>query len=140
MKKIALSVLMTATLIYADFTRNNGIVTDNATGLQWQDDYSDNGDNIKYTTWIGAINYCEALSLGGYSDWRLPNKKELLSIVDYDKYDPAIDTVFTHTASDYYWSSTTHAGYTDLAWFVFFGNGFTDYSGKSDDYYVRCVR
>ena len=140
MKKIALSVLMMATLIYADFSTNNGIVTDNKTGLQWQDDYSDNGGNIKQATWIDAINYCENLSLGNHSDWRLPNIRELLSIADRSRYDPAIDPVFQKVTSDSYWSSTSLAYRTDGAWYVYFWSGSSDSSLKSDTYYVRCVR
>jgi len=140
MKQILLLMIGLSTSLLADFSRSNGVVTDSKTGLQWQDDYSDNGGDIKYAKWTDAIAYCEDLTLGGHSDWRLPNKKELLSIVDYGKYNPSIDTVFTHTASNYYWSSTTRAYYTDLAWIVYFHFGSTYYYPKSDDRYVRCVR
>ncbi len=140
MKKIALSVLMMATLIYADFSTNNGIVTDNKTGLQWQDDYSDNGGNIKQATWIDAINYCENLSLGNHSDWRLPNIRELLSIADRSRYDPAIDPVFQKVTSFYYWSSTSYAYGADGAWYVHFWRGFSYYYTKSTTFSVRCVR
>ncbi len=140
MKKIALSVLMTATLIYADFTRSNGIVTDNKTSLQWQDDYSDNGGSIKEATWIDAINYCENLSLGGYSDWRLPNIKELLSIADRSRYNPAIDSLFQKVTSDGYWSATANANRIGYAWIVYFNDGYSNYRYKFGTRYVRCVR
>lgn len=119
-------------------SKSNGVVTDSQTTLEWQDDYSDNADSIKQTNWESAIDYCEGLGLdeGG---WRLPNKKELLSIVDYSRYNPSIDTAFTQT-SDLYWSSTTHANYTNHAWIVDFNDGYTSFYRKGSARYVRCVR
>ena len=140
MKKIVLSLLMILAIVYADFTRSNGIVTDNKTGLQWQDDYSDNGGDIKSAKWTDAIAYCESLSLGGYDDWRLPNIIELRSIVDRSLFNPAIDPTFLSVTSDYYWSSTTHAHYTDSAWYVYFWGGYSYGGDKSYTSYVRCVR
>lgn len=141
MKKILLITIGLSILLSADFTRSNGIVTDNKTGLQWQDDYSDNGSNIKQATWKGAIDYCENLSLGGYNDWRLPNINELRSIADRSRTNPAIDPTFQHTTtSGYYWSSTAHVGYTGYAWGVNFWGGFSHYNFKSSTFYVRCVR
>ena len=140
MRAILLLMIGLSTSLLADFSRSNGVVTDNTTGLQWQNDYSDNGGDIKYAKWTDAIAYCEDLTLGGHSDWRLPNKKELLSIVDYGGYNSSIDTVFTHTSSGYYWSSTTHASFTGYAWIVGFNYGYTSHGVKSVDRYVRCVR
>jgi pimeloyl-ACP methyl ester carboxylesterase len=113
----------------------NGTVTDNRTGLMWQQ--GEPGS----MTWGNALSYCEGLSLGGYSDWRLPNIKELESLTDDTRYSPAIDTSFFPNAYAYYWSSTTYAFYPDRAWYVFFKYG---YVYVSDKYfagnYVRCVR
>lgn len=108
MKKILLIIMLLSSLIWGDrFTRDaNGIVTDNSTHLQWQDDYSDNANVIKNTSWESAISYCEALDLDG-TGWRLPHIKELFTIVDYTQYDPTIDPVFQYTMSFTYWSSTT---------------------------------
>ena len=91
-------------------------------------------------TWDSAISHCEALTLAGYDDWRLPNRRELRSIVDYTTYGPAIDTeYFPGTLSSNYWSSTTSPDST-YAWLVHFfsGNEYNYY--KSDSYYVRAVR
>ncbi len=100
------------------FTDNgNQTVTDNATGLTWQQ--SDSGYGAD---WFTALEYCENLELAGNSNWRLPNVKELHSLVDYTKSpdttnSAAIDSVFDVTTIinegeklDYpnYWSSTTH--------------------------------
>ena len=140
MRTILLIMIGLSSLVYADFIRSaEGIVTDTQTSLQWQDDYIDNDGSIKNANWTTAIEYCEALSLGG-TEWRLPNKKELLSIVDYSTSDFSISPVFVNTASSYYWSSTSFAGGASRAWLVSFGNGQMDYYLKTDTYFVRCVR
>jgi hypothetical protein len=119
----------------------DGTVSDSTTKLMWQDDYSDNGGNIKKATWEEAIKYCEDSKLAGYNDWRLPNIRELISIVDDTKYNPAIDTsAFVNTTSGLYWSSTTYAYNHDYAWIVYFWYGY-DYGGnKGYSTFVRCVR
>jgi hypothetical protein len=61
-------------------------------------------------SWQRALQYCEGLSLAGHTDWRLPNLRELYSIVDYGKLHPdeSIDPVFGTTIGGNYWSSTSH--------------------------------
>ena len=136
---IALSVWMWADT--ARYTRSDaGIVTDTQTGLQWQDDYSDNGDTVKSAGWTDAVAYCESLSLGGHDDWRLPNFNELYFLADRSRVSPAIDPVFQHTRSNHYWSSTSLDGAEDDAWSVFFYDGYGDNGVKGFSYYVRCVR
>ena len=146
MKAILLIMLGLSLSLYADFTRDGKkqIVTDNTTHLQWQD----NADAKTVTkSWIDAINYCEDLSLGGYTDWRLPNINELIMIVDRSKFAPSIVTGFLNVVSDKYWSSTTpvhccSGNYsTDKSWFVDFKEGGVEGGLKyEDNYYVRCVR
>ena len=62
--------------------KDNGdeTVSDEATGLMWQ-----KSDGGKTYLWQDGLKYCDALSLGGHSDWRLPNIKELHSLLDYTK-------------------------------------------------------
>ncbi|MEE8483343.1 MAG: DUF1566 domain-containing protein, partial [Nitrospinota bacterium] len=92
-------------------------------------------------TWEEALTYCEGLALAGYSDWRLPNMKELASILDYTTYYPAIDTTyFPNTNLSYYWSATTYAGGTSSAWFLYLNTDYAFYHAKSSNDYVRCVR
>ncbi len=123
----------------SDLSRNNKIISDRNTGLEWQDNEDVNSTQI---TWQEAINYCENdLTLGGYNDWRLPNKTELLSIVDRSRYSPSIDnTIFVHTASNHYWSSTLYSYNSNKVWSISFGYGYSDGYSKTDNYDVRCVR
>jgi len=142
MKKIMVAIVGLSIVLLADFSRSSeGIVTDNTTTLQWQDDYSDNGGSVKNTTWEAAIDYCEALTLGGHDDWRLPNFNELYSIADHTKRNPAIDTTFQTVVSRLYWSSTSFVGDENIAWAVGFYRG-GGYWGHKDDenYYILCVR
>ncbi len=95
----------------------DGTITDRATGLMWQQ--ADNGEAMG---WGEALDYAFDLEHAGYRDWRLPNAKELQSILDYTRSpdttsSPAIDPLFTLTAItneagqiDYpwLWTSTTH--------------------------------
>jgi len=136
MKKIIIAMLGLSVALLADFTRDDStqIVTDNSTTLQWQDD-----TNIT-KSWTEAISYCEALTLGGHSDWRLPNFNELYSIADHSKSNPAIDSTFINVVSNLYWSSTTVVGHEDRAWVVDFNYGNGTWGNKSNSYYVRCVR
>jgi len=126
----------TSTSSYTD--NGDGTVTDISSGLTWQKASASK-------TWEQALAYCEGLSLGGTTDWRLPNIKELRSLTDYSRYSPAINTTyFPDTVLDFYWSSTTHADGASYAWSVifYFSHGYGgDYtSNKSDSYYVRAVR
>jgi len=106
--------------------------------LQWQ-------DNRDATTvkkdWEGAKSYCANLTLEGYSDWRLPSIKELQSIVDITKYNPAIKGGFSNTATDdWYWSASPNVYYDSYAWVVYFSNGYTYNFSKTRKSCVRCVR
>jgi hypothetical protein len=120
-------------------------VADSITGLTWE-----RSTNIAHTgctgyqqvscTWAQAKAYCEALELGGYSDWRLPSDFELLTIVDFTRKNPAIDpTAFGSVAGWSYWTGT--AG-VDLATMriVDFQVGNISSFGSAETYSVRCVR
>ena len=121
----------------------NGTVSDLATGLTWAQNDSGTGMN-----WDAAINYCESLDYAGTTDWRLPNVKELQSIVDYSRSpdttnSAAIDPTFSVSTitneagqSDYpfFWSSTTHANQMSggNAAYVSFGRRIRIYERKLD--------
>jgi len=112
----------------SSYTDNgDGTVTDVNTGLIWQQD-------VTSLNWEEALAYCEELNLGGYTDWRLPNKNELRSLVDYSRYNPAINTTyFPNTGASSYWSSTTNANETYSPWTVSFDYGS---DGGGSKYYM----
>jgi len=114
----------------------NGTITDWITQLVWQKQ-----DQGTVASWEDAIRACEESTLGGHADWRLPNVKELRSIVDSGTHAPAIHAgYFPNTQSNFYWSSTTYAASPDAAWRVNFWHGEVDASLKENAFFVRCVR
>jgi len=92
-------------------------------------------------SWQDALKYCENLNSAGHMDWRLPNVRELQSIIDYDRFDPAIDPVF-YAMKSWYWSSTVFAKSPTGAWGVGFISGDIGGSQVAPDVlgYVRAVR
>ncbi len=121
----------------------DGTISDTETGLMWQRDEAGAMD------WQAALAYCENLVLpavGGYDDWRLPDRNELQSLINYAAYNPATykygdgSEIFPDVHSSNYWSSTTYASYTYGAWLVYFYYGYVDSYSKSYSYYVRAVR
>jgi len=125
------------------YTNNgDGTVTDNVTKLEWVASPAAAGLGGTYI-WAGAITACNSLNssnYAGHSDWRLPNIKELMSIVDHGRSSPAIDPLFT-CVSDFYWSSTALVIDTTYKWRVLFDNGKVYWSNETtSSYYVRPVR
>ena len=145
------------------------MVRDNVTGLIWEVKTADGSihNKQKRYTWCDSnpetnggyagtpgdgtdtedfINALNSANFGGFSDWRLPDREELRSIVNYGQYSPAIDTnYFPNTISSmgtYYWSSTTDASYVYHAWFLEFysGGDGTNRKGWTYQVYVRAVR
>ncbi len=81
--------------------------------------------------------------LCGATNWRMPTKNELISIVDAGRYnaDPAIDpTYFPNTPISAFWTASANALVRTFAWYVSFSNGSADDSERSDTYRVRLVR
>ncbi|ENM5742683.1 DUF1566 domain-containing protein [Vibrio metoecus] len=140
---------ITATTPSADFSDNgDGTVTHHTTGLIWQRcslgqswDGTDCTGTATTFTWEQALAAAAQHSLGGFSDWRLPNKNELASIVEYRCYGPAINSQpFPNTPSSWYWSSSPDADDSSYAWVVGFFHGDV-YDYDKDNYsYVRLVR
>ncbi len=120
-------------ILTSDTVNGDGIVTDSATGLMWQKNYVEN------KAWQEALSYCADLTYAGYTDWRLPDKNELISLVNYEKSDPASD--FPDMPSTKFWSSSTNNSLdVESAWSVIFYSGSIGNGSKSSAYYVRCVR
>ncbi len=139
MKTILLISIGLSMGLYADFSTDGNVVTDDSTSLVWQDDYSDNGGEVKEEEWSYAITYCKELDLSGYR-WRLPNLNELASLLDDTKHNPSIDdNVFQYTEEDYYWSSTTYSANTSDARLISFKYGLVSSLDKSGTKSIRCV-
>jgi hypothetical protein len=126
---------------------NNGTVTDNLTGLIWQK----NANAFGYKSWNEALDYANNLQSGDYGltdeskagDWRLPNIRELLSLVDYGRYVPGVpvDHPFIELQGTYYWSSTTYASGPNNAWALYINYSYTNTYDKTDNgCCVWCVR
>ncbi len=126
-------------------------VLDNHTGLMWEVKTDDGGlrDKDNNYTWynpdssagVGSLgywffgywtvgdnthNFTQAVntqSLCGYSDWRLPNMQELLSIVNYSNWENIDKTYFPNTQGSVYWSSSSVAFFHDYAWCLGYGKG-----------------
>ena len=117
------------------------IVIDNVTGLMWASDGDGAGCNFgNQTDWYSAIDWANNLVFAGYSDWRLPNRRELESLIDTGLDFPAIDPIFINTKSDYYWSASTRLGDSSSGWGAGFDIGNIDVNLKSSPRYVRAVR
>ncbi|MDH3998344.1 MAG: DUF1566 domain-containing protein [Desulfuromonadales bacterium] len=137
---LALALLLAVAPVFAEPYIDNAdvTVTDQATGLIWQQ--SDDGVTRR---WQDALDYCSALTLTGKSDWRLPTIKELFSIVDVTRTNPATNPIFavSDAANGEYWSSTTNRLYYMTAASVDIYDGTFYRQNKSNSSpYTRCVR
>ena len=131
------------------------MVADIVTRLQWQGCSAGQtgaqcAGEAAMLDWKSALAHCEGLTWGGRDDWRLPNVKELRSIVDLTRTRPAIDTalfpnppIYVHGTSaptvGQYWSSTGRS-YNSFALYVSFDTGFSHFYKQSEGRHVRCAR
>ena len=129
-------------------------VTDNITGLTWKQCSEglsttvtpcDTGAAVTYT-WSAALQAVDTINndsgFAGYTDWRLPNIKELASLAEHACYYPSINTtLFPNTEARGYRSSSPTSGSPLTAWIYHFANGGTNsVDQKTTAYYVRLVR
>ncbi|MDD2734857.1 MAG: DUF1566 domain-containing protein [Desulfuromonadaceae bacterium] len=141
---------------------SNGTITDNLTGLIWlknancTDTVGGIAKNVSHYAGVGdlvwqqALQWSNALANGacGLSDnsvtgqWRLPNRKELMSLHDLSKNTPPLPTGYPFTAvqGNLYWSSDTWASVTTRAWGVMMGQGALGSNFKTNAFYVLPVR
>jgi len=136
------SVANNRTRFVAKTIGGDDVVIDLATGLMWAADGNaagcNDGNSISFTD---AFTYFINLDFAGFEYWRVPNIFELLSLVDFSEYDPAINTTFfPNTASMPYWSSTTYINDTDKGFFVYFLSGYSFQGTKIIVSNVRGVR
>lgn len=172
MKRIFLVLVLSCFLVPSTFAAFNdqggGIVWDDVTGLMWQHGHGSSnaagvGALIKWGGGTVATNacdgtpdpdgesgneedalcYCESLTLGTYTDWRLPDRNEMHSTFDYANT-PALATPFLDNAADpfYFWTSTSQSGNPSNAWAAGPINQgkLSGSNPKSATNHVRCVR
>ena len=123
----------------------DGTVADNLTGLIWMKD----AGSIGASYWGDAVQICSTLANGSYGlsdasyagDWRLPNVRELNSLIDYGHYNYALPDghLFINVMYNY-WSSTTYAGNPGSAIYLNPINGLMSFANKAGNVYVVCVR
>ena len=137
MKIIFLIVLIMSSIFGVNFSKLGNIVTDADRGLQWQDDASIPVDK----TWTNAITYCEGLTLDTYSDWRLPNIRELNTLVDDTRVTNTLYVEFQYSTTATFWSSTSYVSDATNGWVVRFSDATMNKLIKTDtSTYTRCVR
>ena len=122
--------------VQSRFTVDGDTVHDALTGLVWTRETLAGGRR----KWADAKRVAADCRIGGFTDWRLPTIKELLSIVDYERSQPAIDSVF-QCESAWYWSATPLASSpSDCAWGVVFAFGCSYWGDQGVEGFVRAVR
>ncbi len=140
------------------FSVDNGLVTDNRTGLMWRQcsegqsgvDCSEGDRDSSFFTWQEALEHVKSVNSNsgdGYSDWRLPNKKELETIIENSCVAPSINENFFYMfpsrsfyADARYWTSTTLADDPQSAWVALFQYGAILPAKKSGKFFIRLVR
>ncbi|MCI5157131.1 MAG: DUF1566 domain-containing protein [Candidatus Electrothrix sp. AUS1_2] len=130
----------------------NGTVTDSITGLMWKKcleglsgDNCESGTPEDYLTWLDALQRPDAVNdaggFAGYRDWRLPNINELVSLVEEQCSDPAINlNRFPNTPSSDVWSGSPHADLDNSSWCVSFSAGSFFAKPRRNNGTVRLVR
>jgi hypothetical protein len=142
-------------------TITTGVVSDTLTGLVWLQNANcisstypgfdiDGAPGDGRVDWQSALDFVAGMTVtgsysncaAGFSDWRLPNVRELHSLIDFSQDSPALPSghPFTGVQLGNYWSSTTHADNTSWAWAVVLYDGFVSFADKALTFYVWPVR
>lgn len=118
------------------------ITIDHATGLLWPTNFNaDGGNGGDSLTWAEIFAWALALDFAGFIDWRIPNIRELASIVDYACSNPALNAShFSNTNTKIIASSTTNAGNSGEFWYLNSQTGVIELDTKIDQYEVIAVR
>ncbi|MFZ4454849.1 MAG: DUF1566 domain-containing protein [Bacteroidales bacterium] len=130
--------LISTAFSVAHFTdKGDGTIRDNYTGLTWQ-----KSPSTTAMTWDAALAYSKTVTLGGKSDWRVPNIKELQSLNDVSRAKPSINKTYfpTIVTSAFYWSSTSQYKTPTVAWDFNTDYGVVTYNDKTQSKYVILVR
>ncbi|CAK0780916.1 hypothetical protein CCP4SC76_7640008 [Gammaproteobacteria bacterium] len=110
-------------------------ILDSQTDLIWDKSYE---TNFNFNEALSHAEQANRYSYLGYNDWRVPTIQEILSLVDYTKYEPA--STFPNMPSSVFWSSAPYAGHSGHAWVVGFYGGNAYGYARSSGLAVRLVR
>jgi hypothetical protein len=118
------------------YNTTTDVVQDRFTGLTWE-----RNPSTLERTHADASAYCSNLELGGTSDWRLPSRNELFTIVEVTQYNPALDTATfgIPPGTNFFWSSSVDA-LTGTPWFIAFREGRVAFADAITLAGARCVR
>ncbi|MEI6805751.1 MAG: DUF1566 domain-containing protein [Myxococcaceae bacterium] len=127
---------------YVSGTSPNAIVTDDFTGLMWEQQVSSSTYFWNASAPVGSAQaYCASLNKGGYADWRLPTPQELQSLSDYTQTNPAIGSLlFPGVVSSHFWTSFPLANYPGQSWVAYSGSGYMGADAFNTNNSVRCMR
>jgi hypothetical protein len=117
-------------------------VIDRCTGLQWTKDASPISKSLAWTSALGAVKVMNAEQACGFSDWRLPNVRELESLMHMGSHSPALPPGHPFEAvREYYWTSTTSTFEPSYAWVLYMVDGAVGVGFKGNsDFFVWPVR
>ena len=126
----------------------DGTLVDSDTKLMWMRcslgqtwDGTNCNDAPSEYDWKSALSSAESSEFAGYQDWRLPNLKELSSIIEQQCYDPSInETAFPNTPAKSYWTSSPYISSDKYGWDVSFHLGYNMHHFKTFEFHVRLVR
>jgi hypothetical protein len=123
-----------------DAEGNHLTTIDIVSGLEWT--ANDLGKFTNAENDSDAVKACAECRIGGHDDWTLPDVRQLLTLVDYKRHSPVIDTeAFPSCDGGWFWTSTAEASSpSDCAWSVSFGNGFSYSGSRGGGGRVRAVR
>jgi hypothetical protein len=119
----------------------DGLVLDEVTGLEWQRSVDVGPGESGGFVWEAAVAHCDELEQGGKSDFYLPSRLELVTLVDPARFDPAIDgDAFPETAPEAYWTASPVAASAEQSFYVNLFFGYTSSNYRVYEQFVRCVR
>ena len=122
----------------------DGTVTDKLTGLMWEQK-TEEGEPKTYA-YSDALTYCDTLTLGSHSDWRVPTRKEFSTILNFGRVSPALDIAYFPLYSivvpddAYYWTTSAYHDDASRVWRILISFGLIESGLTSGRHKVRCVR
>ena len=123
-------------VVYSTKDTQSNIILDKQSGLLWQDQRTVINRLFYANT---ANNYCSNMNLGSLNHWRVPTYHELMSLIDYQKSEPATSAPFVHQSIGDFWTSTPSVKDPKYYWYIDFLYGYTSISPMGKPLLLRCV-